>query len=290
MPLLSFVLFSVAVIGFGAAFSLTNIAVSSISPLWVAAGRSLVALVALGVFLLLRGRPIAISKALVPAYLCVGVLTGVAPYILISWGQQFIPSSLGGVLFASVPLLTLLFGFTLFKVPQPSVGALVGAVIGLGGVALAFASPDELTASALKGATATVLAAASYAIGGLILQRQNITDMAAFSTVQLVPASIILVIVAWTGSEVQLSDASSTSWMALAVLGLVGTGIPLLSLFALVGREGAKTASLTTFFIPFVALMIGVFFLDELLSAMALLGLLISLAGAYWMKSTRHEN
>lgn len=78
MPLVSIALFSAAMIGFGAAFSLTNIAVSSISPLWVAAGRSLVALLALGAFLLLRGRPITISKALVPAYLWVGVLTGVS--------------------------------------------------------------------------------------------------------------------------------------------------------------------------------------------------------------------
>lgn len=287
---MSLALFSVAVTGFGAAFSLTNIAVSSISPVWVAAGRSLVALLALRAFLLLRGRPITISKALVPAYLIVGVLTGVAPYILISWGQQFIPSSLGGVLFASVPLLTLLFGFALFEMPRPSFAILAGAIIGLGGVALAFASPAELSASGLQGAIATVLAAASYAIGGLFLQRQHITDIAAFSTVQLVPASIILVVIAWTNSEAQLREACSTSWIALVVLGLAGTCIPLLSLFALVGREGAETASLTTFFIPFVALMIGAFLLDETFSATALLGLLIALAGAYWTKVARHQD
>jgi drug/metabolite transporter (DMT)-like permease len=137
MPLISIVLF-------GAAFSLTNIAVSSISPLWVAAGRSLVALLVLGAFLLLRGRPITISKALIPAYLCVGMLTRGASYILISWGQQFIPCSLSGILFTSVPLLTLLFGFTLFKASRPNFALLTGAIIGLGGVALAFSSPAEL--------------------------------------------------------------------------------------------------------------------------------------------------
>jgi drug/metabolite transporter (DMT)-like permease len=105
------------------------------------------------------------------------------------------------------------------------------------------------------------LAAASYAIGGLFIQRQNITDIAAFNAAQLVPASIILVTFSWSGSELQLSETSSSSWITLAVWGLVGTSIPLLSLFALVGSEDAKTASLITFFIPFVALSIGVFFL-----------------------------
>lgn len=283
MPMISKLLFSATVIGFGAAFPFTNIAVSSIPPLWVATGRSLVALLALSAFLLLRGHPITISKALIPAYLSIGVLTGVVPYLLISWGQQFIPSSLGGVLFASAPLLTLIFSFTLFRAPHPSLMALVGALIGLSGVALAFSSPDDLSVPVLQGATVTIMAAASYAVGGLLIQRQKITDIVAFSAVQLVPATIILIAIAWFSARARLDEATSTSWIALIVLGVGGTSIPLLSLFALIGREGAKTASLTTFFIPFIAILIGVIFLSEPFSATAMLGLLIALVGAYWI-------
>lgn len=283
MPLISKLIFCGAVIGFGSAFSFTNIAVSSIPPLWVAAGRSFIALVSLGAFSLILGCSIVINRALIPTYLSVGILTGVVPYILISWGQKFIPSSLGGMLFASTPLLTLLLGFIFFKTTRPTMSAILGAVTGLVGVGLAFASPTELTFWVLWGGIATIIAAASYTLGGLVVQNVGVSDIFAFSTIQLIPATIILVFIAWTGSEYEFHNATTVSSVALLCLGLFGTSIPLVCVFAFVGREGARTASLITLFIPFVALAIGVIFLSEPFSIIVFLGLIIALAGAYWI-------
>lgn len=281
MDLKSLLLFSVTVIGFGLAFSLTNIAVTSIPPLWVAAGRSLIALLGLGTFLLMRARPIMFERAHIPAYFWVGLLTGVVPYVSISWGQQLIPSSLAGVLFASTPLLTLIFGFVLFKAPRPRIMALLGAAVGLGGVGLALSGSVETSPQVVRGAAATLCAAASYAIGGLVLQRERVTDMTGFSTVQLIPVTAILVTIAWMASGLPSGGFTSQSMLALVALGLVGTCIPLLCLFNLVKFRGASSASLTTFFIPFTAVIIGVGFLDETFSAIALFGLLTALLGSF---------
>lgn len=276
-------LFCATVIGFGIAFPLTNIAVSSIPSLWVATGRSFIALAVLGAFLLFTRRTLFAFKSLNAAHIYVGILTGVIPYILIAWGQTIITSSLGGVLFASTPLLTLLLGFLLFKMPFPKVSALIGGLWGIAGVAVAFVSPVDLNNSSFHGALATILAAASYAIGGLYINRIRPTNIVAFSTIQLIPASFILLIISTYFSVVDLPNIRMSSWIALLLLGLAGTAIPLVSLFVFIAHEGAKTASATTFFIPFVAMAVGVFFLSEPFSSQMFLGLFIMLAGTFMM-------
>lgn len=281
MPLKSIMLFCATVIGFGIAFPLTNVAVSSIPSLWVATGRSSVALLVLGAFLLSSRRSFTAFKSLNAAHLCVGILTGVIPYILIAWGQTVITSSLGGVLFASTPLMTLFLGFLLFKMPFPKVSAIIGGLVGIVGVAVAFVGPTDFTDSSFHGAFATVLASASYAIGGLLLHRIRPPDIVAFSTIQLVPASFILLVISSCFSIVDLPNISMSSLVALLLLGFAGTAIPLVCLFVFIEREGAKTASVTTFFIPFVALAVGISVLGEPFLMTMLLGLFIMLAGTF---------
>ena len=276
----SLFLFALVVLGFGSAFSLTHVAVGTLPPLWVAAGRSLVALLGIGAFLVLRRRPVRLEMNQIRIYILIGILTGVAPYTLISWGQKYIPSSLGGVLFAASPLMTLMLGVALFKAPRPKPAALLGAAIGMTGVGLSFGSTSDLTGPFLFGALATLLAAASYALGSLILQRQRIADMVAFSAAQLVPATAMLFLIAWMADGPPVLNIAHGVSLALIALGLVGTCVPVLSLFHLVAREGAQAAALTTFFIPFAAVAIGVGLLGESFPPRAFIGLLAVVLGS----------
>jgi drug/metabolite transporter (DMT)-like permease len=174
----------------------------------------------------------------------------------------------------------LVLGVALFKARRPRLAALGGAVIGLGGVALSFSAPSDLTGQFMAGAFATVLAAASYSLGGLILQRQRIPDMVAFGAAQLVPATVTLALIACFAEGAPPSHLPHISAIALLALGLVGTCVPVLSLFYLVDRKGAQTAALTTFFIPFAAVAIGVGVLGEALPSTMLYGLCAVVIGS----------
>lgn len=277
----SLFLFALVVLGYGSAFSLTHIAVGTMPPLWVAAGRSFVALMGIGAFLVVRRRPVRLDGTQLRTSVVIGMLTGVAPYTLISWGQRYIPSSLGGVLFAASPLMTLILGIALFKAPRPKPAALLGAVIGLVGVALSFGSTSDLTRQFVVGASVTLLSAASYSLGGLILQRQRVADMVAFSAAQLVPATVVLFLIAWSVDGPLSFHIANGSGAALLTLGLIGTCVPVLSLFHLIARQGAQAAALTTFFIPFAAVAIGVGLLGESFPPMALIGLLAVILGSF---------
>lgn len=273
-------LFALTVVGFGSAFSLTNIAVSSMSPQWVAAGRSLVALLGICVFLLLRAEPVGFKRTDLGVYLWVGLFTGVAPYLLISWGQQYLPSSFAGAIFASTPLLTLLLGVALFKAPRPHMSAIAGASIGLAGVGLTISVSVGSSTELIAGAAASLCAAASYAIGGLMVQRHPVSNMAGFSAMQLVPTTVVLIITALAASGAPADAIPVQSLLALIALGLFGTCAPLLSIFYLIKLKGAGIASLTTFFLPFAAIAFGVGFLGEDFPAVTLLGVVIAILGS----------
>jgi drug/metabolite transporter (DMT)-like permease len=67
---------------------------------------------------------------------------------------------------------------------------------------------------------------------------------------------------------------------ALCFLGVVGTGLAYWMMSALVGRVGSIRASFITYLIPVVSLMLGVTIRGDALSALALIGMPATIAGA----------
>ena len=71
-------------------------------------------------------------------------------------------------------------------------------------------------------------------------------------------------------------------WKATAsvvVLGVVGTGLAYILYFAIILGAGASRAILVTYLVPAIALLYGAVFLDEPVTAVALAGLALVLAG-----------
>jgi drug/metabolite transporter (DMT)-like permease len=74
--------------------------------------------------------------------------------------------------------------------------------------------------------------------------------------------------------------------LAMLPLGILGTGLAFVLLTTLVGRVGGPRGAVTTYFVPLVAIALGVAFLDERVAPAALLGTALVLAGA-WLTSRR---
>jgi drug/metabolite transporter (DMT)-like permease len=70
------------------------------------------------------------------------------------------------------------------------------------------------------------------------------------------------------------------SFLAVASLGIVGTGIAFVLMGRLVARVGSTRASTATYLIPVVALVLGVVFLDEPVRALSILGVAMVILGA----------
>jgi drug/metabolite transporter (DMT)-like permease len=68
-------------------------------------------------------------------------------------------------------------------------------------------------------------------------------------------------------------------WFAVIALGTLGSGIAYLLYFAIIASAGASRAILVTYLVPAFALAYGAVFLDEAVTATALIGLVLVLGG-----------
>jgi drug/metabolite transporter (DMT)-like permease len=76
------------------------------------------------------------------------------------------------------------------------------------------------------------------------------------------------------------SEFSWPSLLATLAAGLLGTGVAFIFSGDLSRRVGATRSAFTTYLVPVVALILGVVFRDEEVSAMAILGVALVIAGA----------
>jgi drug/metabolite transporter (DMT)-like permease len=266
-----------AALGFGSAFALTHVAVADIPPMSVAALRALVATLAVGGYLWLSGIPLPTGRSDLGVYFMLGVLSTAVPFAAIALGQARIASSLGGILFATIPLFTLLLGWLSSVGGRPRLIQIAGALIGLAGVGLAVGGPAET--SQTVGIAVTLIAPVAYASGGIVAQRFDRFDPRALAFGQLAAGSLLL-------APALLGRVTSTSLYIgnaglLIVLGIACTALPMVAVFTLIRRTGAAGASIVTLLFPVVAVSIGVLFLGEPLKWSLLTGFALVLSGAY---------
>ena len=69
----------------------------------------------------------------------------------------------------------------------------------------------------------------------------------------------------------------------IVILGVAGTGIARALMVALIGKVGAPRASVTAYFVPVVALFLGIVALGETVESLQVLGMAVSMTGAYFV-------
>jgi drug/metabolite transporter (DMT)-like permease len=276
----AWILFAAVSVIWGVPYLFIKVAVDGgASPLLVAWGR-----VAIGAAVLL---PIAWKLG------CLGELRGRArplvafaiaecalPWWLIPLGEQHISSSLAAILIAALPLLIALLAIRFDQAERVDGSRLVGLFIGLAGVILLLGVEVAGSLNELLGAAAILGATLCYAVGPLIVRR-HFTDVnaigpvavaLAISTVALAPAGIASI----PGSEV-----SGDAVASIVVLGVVCSALALMLFFALITDVGASRAAVITYVNPVVAVALGVALLGESITAAAVAGLLLILAGSW---------
>ena len=101
----------------------------------------------------------------------------------------------------------------------------------------------------------------------------------------LVVASVLvtpLTLLAAPGADV--ASAHATAWVALALLGVVCTGLAYAMFAALIGRAGATRGASAIYLIPVVAVVLGTTLGGEHVQPIAVAGTLVVLVGA-WLTS-----
>ena len=265
----------------GASFFFIDVALDAFAPGLIAAGR-----VALGAFALAlwpaARRPV--PRADLPRVALLGVVWMGIPLILFPVAQQWIDSSVAGMLNAAVPLAAAAWASLLLgRLPRRNQA--VGLVLGFAGV-LAISLPELRGAQASPlGIALVLLAVVLYGLSqNLAVPLQQRHGSAPVLLRALLVALVVLTPFAMAGL-----DDSRWAWgpaLAMLPLGLLGTGVAYVLMTTLVGRVGAARGSVAIYFVPIVAIGLGVAFLGERVSGVAVVGTGLVLAGA-WLTSRR---
>jgi drug/metabolite transporter (DMT)-like permease len=219
-----------------------------------------------------------LPRAAWPRITLLGVVWVTLPLLLFPLAQLTVSSSLAGMINGAVPLTTAVVAAVLARRLPPSHHRL-GLLVGLAGV-IAISAPALSGADAsLLGVVLLVAAVSCYGIANNVigpLQRAH-----GALPVMLRAQLVGLVLVAPLGlvglDEVQFAWPSLA---AVAVLGCAGTGLALAAMATLVGRVGATRASVAIYFIPVVAIVLGVVVLGETVVWPQMLGTALVIAGA----------
>jgi drug/metabolite transporter (DMT)-like permease len=260
----------------GSAFLWIAIGVDSLAPGVVALGRVVLGAGALAAFT--RARRL-IAREDWGRITAVAFFGNAAPALLFAIAETELDSAVAGMLTSAAPVLSLVVASLMLR-RLPGAPQAIGITLGFGGIVL-------MTLPSLGGADAAptgvflVLAAVlGYGISGNLLvplqQRYGgpaVTLWAlAVSTVMLLPFGIA----SWADSEF-----TAPSLAAVAILGVLGTGIARSLAATLAGRVGAARMSTTTYLIPIVAIVLGVVFRSETVAPIAIVGVAVVFAGAY---------
>ena len=210
----------------------------------------------------------------------VGAVQVAGPFVLISAGEEEISSSLAGILVASVPLFTALLAIWVDHEERSQGLRLGGVLAGFGGVALLLGVDLGGSGSALLGGLAVVLASLGYAIGGLLVKHRLAglapvgmsAAVVAASAIFLLPPALLTAPEAAPG----LGPAA-----AVAVLGVLGTGIAFVILYGLIASIGPARAWLVTYIAPGFAVVYGAVLLSEQVTVATLAGLALILSGSW---------
>jgi drug/metabolite transporter (DMT)-like permease len=202
------------------------------------------------------------------------------PFPLIGFGEQRISSSLAAILIAALPLVVAFLALRFDRAERPTRTRLVGMLVGLAGVVALVGIDIGGRGAELLGAAAVLGATLGYACGPLIVKRHlagadplgPVTAAMAIASIMLLPFGI---------GDFPTETPATDTLAAIVVLGLVCSAAAFLLFFRLIAEVGPSRATVITYVNPIVALALGVAVLGESVTAGAIAGLLLILAGSW---------
>ncbi len=259
----------------GGSFFFNGVAIKELPVFTIVFGRVFFAAILLIIFMKLKGIPFPKESSILLAFLFMGFINNFIPFSLIVAGQAHISSGLASVLNATTPLFTAIVAHFATTDPTERLGTkrIVGILLGIIGVAILL-SPKigsvGFSANEVLGQLAILGAGLAYGIAvvfGRRFGRLGISPVAT-ATGQVTATSILMLpIVLYADRPWEfLSSVSVEASLAILGIALFSTAIAYILYFELIKTAGATNASLVTLVIPVSAMMLGVLFLDEIIT------------------------
>ncbi|WP_332874443.1 DMT family transporter [Amphritea pacifica] len=281
--LINWLLLSFLVITWGTSFMVTSIAIAGgLSPLTITLLRIALGAGVITLFTYSRGLRLPFSVKSWGSFMILGMFGSALPFLLISWGQQTVPSATTGVLMAVMPFVTMLIAHYFVEGERFNRYKMMGLILAFSGVTFIL-NPFAAGSVNLSGALAILAAASSYALNTVLIRLlPKFNPLIAGSGMLLCGLLLILPFIL-SDAQAIIDElryiASPDAVMAVIWLGCMPAGVASIVYFVVVNRAGPSFLSNCNFLIPVVAYLAGTLILGEAVSSNSLIALVGILTG-----------
>ncbi len=207
----------------------------------------------------------------------------IGAYGLVYWAEQWVPSGLTSVLFATLPIFVVIFASVLVPGERLGAAGLLGMAIGFGGVAVIFSDDLSLLGGeeVRRAALIVLLSPAAAAFGEVSVKRwgREIHSLSLTAVPMTLTALVIAPFAVWVERDRPITP-STASVSAVVYLAVVGSAVAFVLFFWLLKHVSVIQLSLIAYGVPVVAVAVGTVFLDEPLTLRMAIGAALVIAGA----------
>jgi len=262
----------------GSAFTMNDIAVRSLSPIWVVMGRILLATIMVAAYTYAKGYklpPLKDKRWL--WYAVLGTIGMALPFFLITKGQETIESGLSAILIGAMPLITIILAH-FFTDERMTWIRLVGFLIGFGGLIILFFPEDFSFAlvSDWKAQALVLTAAFFYGVATITANRAPETPTLVGASMMLICGAVVSCI-----GIIGLPQTPPEPIAYLMILGLAigSTGLGTILYLYMIEMRGPTVMATINYFIPVTSVFLGVWFLGEEITPQIIIAFITIIAG-----------
>lgn len=249
------------------------------------------AAIVLYVFAAVSRRQIRLPASAYPFVFLQGTLLFCINYFFVYYGTAYLTSGVVAVLFSSILVLNAILE-RLFFGRRIDARFWIAAVIGIAGISLIFwneIAEFGLTDKSVYGGMLVLIGTCIASFGNMaavVNTNRNLPVIAVNAHAMAFAAMLAFIIAASLGREFNFSMRADYV-VSLAYLSVFGSAVAFGCYLALLRRIGASRASYSTVLYPIVALLISTFLEEYRWTTLAIVGMLLALAGNWLILSQR---
>ena len=265
----------------GTSYGFIKLGVQTLPTFTLIATRLLIGLALLVTVVVIAREPLPRSPRIYMHLVVMALINIVIPFTLITTAEREVDSAIAAIINGSVPLVVILLAAIVLHDEPITLGRLIGLLIGYAGV-LVIVSPGlaNSTGSELSGELALVGSTIAYGIGAVYtrLTMRGLRPMIP-AVFQVGFAFVIVSILALLTEKPFGVSWNGDALLAVAWLGVFGSGAAYLMNFRLLNRIGATRTSILAYFLPVVGIITGAIMFGEQIDQLVLFGTAMVLAG-----------
>ncbi|MFZ5950529.1 MAG: DMT family transporter [Candidatus Rifleibacteriota bacterium] len=209
-----------------------------------------------------------------------GIINTAAPFLAITWAQQYIDTATASILNATSPIFVMILAQFFTDDEKLSVNKIFGVLSGLAGITVMVA-PGLVNKFELVnlGPFGVLCGTFMYAAAGIYAKRFRLLPSTMVSAVSLLGGLVFMLPGLLFVEFPAFATLHLKTWLSVIFLGMICTGTAYLIYFRLIASSGATNALLVTLLIPVSAFIFSVTIMNETIRNNDVYGMLLIGAG-----------